>query len=88
MSDFKLRPYQQQAVEKALATVAKRPLIVLPTGAGKSLVCAELAKNRSFLFIQINKSLSLKILDRKWDLVIICSPFRIAVHRSKVLLIR
>ena len=57
MSDFKLRPYQQQAVEKALATVAKRPLIVLPTGAGKSLVCAELAKNRSTLILVPSKEL-------------------------------
>ncbi len=44
---YKLRPYQQEAVDRALAHFrrSRNPaLIVLPTGAGKSLVIAELAK--------------------------------------------
>ncbi|MFK7824954.1 MAG: DEAD/DEAH box helicase family protein [Oligoflexales bacterium] len=44
---YQLRPYQKQAVEKVIHYFQryKRPgLIVLPTGAGKSLVIAELAK--------------------------------------------
>lgn len=57
MSGYKLREYQQEAVEKALATAAKRPLIVLPTGAGKSLVCASLANSRSTLILVPSKEL-------------------------------
>jgi DNA repair protein RadD len=44
---FKLRPYQKEAVEKTINYFkrSKDPaLIVLPTGAGKSVVIAELAK--------------------------------------------
>ncbi|MCL4166155.1 UNVERIFIED_CONTAM: hypothetical protein GTU68_058776, partial [Idotea baltica] len=44
---YKLRPYQQQAVDSTLSYFRKKRLpavIVLPTGAGKSLVIAELAK--------------------------------------------
>ena len=44
---YQLRPYQQQAVEEVVFYFQRysRPgLIVLPTGAGKSLVIAELAK--------------------------------------------
>ncbi|NRA44115.1 MAG: DEAD/DEAH box helicase [Oligoflexales bacterium] len=44
---YKLRPYQQQAVEGVVKYFRgfRRPgLVVLPTGAGKSLVIAELAK--------------------------------------------
>lgn len=44
---YKLRPYQQQAVEKAISFFKKKhepAVIVLPTGAGKSLVIAEFAK--------------------------------------------
>lgn len=44
---YKLRPYQQQAVDSTLKYFRKKRLpavIVLPTGAGKSLVIAELAK--------------------------------------------
>ena len=44
---YTLRPYQQEAVDATLAHFrkSKEPaLIVLPTGAGKSLVIAELAK--------------------------------------------
>ncbi len=44
---YKLRPYQKEAVEKAIGhfRLNKDPVvIVLPTGAGKSLVVAELAK--------------------------------------------
>ena len=44
---YKLRPYQQKAVDSALAYFRKQrkpATIVLPTGAGKSLVIAELAK--------------------------------------------
>lgn len=44
---FKLRDYQQEAVNKTTAHVRKscaKALIVLPTGAGKSLVVAELAR--------------------------------------------
>lgn len=44
---FKLRPYQQDAVDATLTHFRKSndsALIVLPTGAGKSLVIAELAR--------------------------------------------
>src|SRR5690606_28497463 len=44
---YKLRPYQQEAVESAIKYFrrSRRPaVIVLPTGAGKSLVIAELAR--------------------------------------------
>lgn len=44
---FTLRPYQQEAVDATLAHFRRHTepaLIVLPTGAGKSLVIAELAK--------------------------------------------
>ncbi len=44
---YKLRPYQQEAVDNTLAYFRKKrqpAVIVLPTGAGKSLVIAELAK--------------------------------------------
>lgn len=44
---YTLRPYQQQAVDSTLNYFRKRrnpAVIVLPTGAGKSLVIAELAK--------------------------------------------
>lgn len=44
---YQLRPYQQEAVNRTLHYFRKRrhpAVIVLPTGAGKSLVIAELAK--------------------------------------------
>lgn len=44
---FSLRPYQQEAVERTIVHFRKSnepAVIVLPTGAGKSLVIAELAK--------------------------------------------
>ena len=44
---YSLRPYQQEAVDKTIQffKAKKEPaVIVLPTGAGKSLVIAELAK--------------------------------------------
>lgn len=44
---YKLRTYQQEAVDKTLSYFRKKrdpALIVLPTGAGKSLVIAELAR--------------------------------------------
>jgi len=44
---YKLRPYQQEAVENSINYFKKKrdpAVIVLPTGAGKSLVISELAK--------------------------------------------
>ncbi|PSJ40214.1 ATP-dependent helicase [Zobellella endophytica] len=44
---FTLRPYQQEAVDRTLDYFRRHPepgLLVLPTGAGKSLVIAELAR--------------------------------------------
>lgn len=44
---YQLRPYQQEAVDRTLQYFRKQrspAVIVLPTGAGKSLVIAELAK--------------------------------------------
>ncbi len=44
---YKLRPYQQEAVDNTIKFFQKKrdpALIVLPTGAGKSLVIAELAR--------------------------------------------
>ena len=47
MPKFTLRPYQQEAVDATLNHFRRSDapaVIVLPTGAGKSLVIAELAK--------------------------------------------
>src|SRR5690606_9495887 len=47
MSMYKLRDYQQEAVDKTIKYFQRKrdpALIVLPTGAGKSLVIAELAR--------------------------------------------
>jgi len=44
---YKLRPYQQEAVDKTISFFKRKQepaVIVLPTGAGKSLVIAEFAK--------------------------------------------
>ena len=44
---YTLRPYQQEAVDAAIAWVRKNSspaLLELATGAGKSLICAELAR--------------------------------------------
>ena len=44
---YQLRPYQQQAVEAVIDHFRRRSspaVVVLPTGAGKSLVIAELAR--------------------------------------------
>src|SRR5690606_18077750 len=44
---YKLRPYQKEAVDNAVKYFQKKrepALIVLPTGAGKSIVIAELAR--------------------------------------------
>jgi len=44
---YKLRPYQQQAVDSVISFFRKKndpAVIVLPTGAGKSLVIAEMAR--------------------------------------------
>src|SRR6478735_11236718 len=44
---YKLRPYQEEAVQSAVRHFQKQrdpAVIVLPTGAGKSLVIAELAR--------------------------------------------
>src|SRR3954463_12357364 len=44
---YKLRPYQQEAVDNVLRFFRKKrepAVLVLPTGAGKSLVIAELAR--------------------------------------------
>ena len=44
---YKLRPYQQESVDSVVEYFKKQrhpSVIVLPTGAGKSLVIAELAK--------------------------------------------
>ncbi|THD29654.1 DEAD/DEAH box helicase family protein, partial [Pantoea sp. R102] len=44
---FTLRPYQQEAVDATVAHFRRHAtpaVIVLPTGAGKSLVIAELAR--------------------------------------------
>ena len=48
--DFPLRDYQRealQAVEKAWSDGTQRPLIVLPTGAGKTVIFTHLAKDRA-----------------------------------------
>ena len=44
---YKLRPYQQEAVDKTISYFQRThdpAVIVLPTGAGKSLVISEIAK--------------------------------------------
>lgn len=58
---FTLRPYQQQAVESAMWSkdFEGADIIVLPTGAGKSLVIAELSVrlNQKILIIQPSKEI-------------------------------
>ncbi len=48
MTKYSLRPYQQEAVDKSVAFLTKKKgengIIVLPTGSGKSLVIAAIAK--------------------------------------------
>ena len=39
-----LRPYQADAVHAAIRSTCERPLIVMPTASGKSLVIAEIAR--------------------------------------------
>ena len=49
MSALALRPYQEEAiaaVEEALDRGVRRPLIVLPTGTGKTVVFASLIARR------------------------------------------
>lgn len=40
-----LRPYQERAVADVLANITKRPVLVLPTGAGKTVVAAHIVKH-------------------------------------------
>lgn len=58
---IKLREYQQQAVNKALWAMSLNgnDMICLPTGAGKSIVIAELARslNRPILILQPSKEI-------------------------------
>lgn len=60
---FKLRPYQQQAVDDCLDFIynknAKSGIVVAPTGAGKSLIVANLAKElkQPVLCLQPSKEL-------------------------------
>ena len=44
---FRLRPYQEAAVNAVLRASTRRPLVVLPTGAGKTLVAAALSQQVS-----------------------------------------
>jgi superfamily II DNA or RNA helicase len=39
-----LRPYQAEAVEQVLASLDRRPILVLPTGAGKTYTAVEVAR--------------------------------------------
>jgi DNA repair protein RadD len=70
---FKLRPYQQEAVDSAMFYMTqsrnKKPsLLVLPTGAGKSLVIADVAKqlNEPLLIFQPTK----EILEQNYNKLI------------------
>jgi DNA repair protein RadD len=60
---FVLRPYQREAVDAGIACLTGKKdingLIVLPTGSGKSLVCAVLAKelNAPVLILQPSKEI-------------------------------
>jgi DNA repair protein RadD len=60
---YKLRDYQKEAVEKGLEILnSKKPrkgLLVLPTGAGKSLIVAELARTFNKPLICLQPSLEL-----------------------------
>lgn len=62
-----LRPYQQQAIEKILwaQQLVGNDLVCLPTGAGKSIVIAYLAKelNRDILILQPSK----EILEQNYE---------------------
>lgn len=61
MSDIILREYQQQAIEKVLWSMKLEgnDLISLPTGAGKSIVVAELARriDKEILILQPSKEI-------------------------------
>lgn len=63
-----LRPYQQQAINKILWAKALEgnDLCVLPTGAGKSVVIANLAKelNEPILILQPSKEILEQNLDK------------------------
>ena len=39
---MKLRPYQERAVQAARAAILNRPILVLPTGAGKTVVAGHI----------------------------------------------
>lgn len=58
---FKLRPYQEEAVNKLLwsSTLEGADICVLPTGAGKSLIIAELSHrlNRDILILQPSREI-------------------------------
>ncbi len=51
--NFELRPYQQEAVDKAVAYLKgnsnKNEIIILPTGSGKSIVIASIISRISLL---------------------------------------
>lgn len=59
--DITLRPYQREALSKILwaQTLSGNDLVVLPTGAGKSIVIAHLAKslNKPILILQPSKEI-------------------------------
>lgn len=58
--EFKLRPYQEDAVRAAEETDLKRVLLVLSTGTGKSFVIAELSRknlHKHILVFQPNKEI-------------------------------
>ena len=56
---MQLRYYQSEAISKAIDHINKSPVIVLPTGAGKSIVIKEIASNinDNILVLQPNKEI-------------------------------
>ena len=61
-SSFILREYQDIAVNKALEFIKDNPILVLPTGAGKSIIITEIAKktNGNIIVLQPNKEILLQ----------------------------
>src|SRR4051812_26364974 len=82
---IELRPYQKQAVEKILWSMklAGNDLLCLPTGAGKSIVIAEVAArlDREILILQPTKEILEQNLSKLLNFV---SPHDIGVYSASM----
>lgn len=85
MTPFTLRPYQQQAVDKLIwaRDLPGNDICVLPTGAGKSLVIAELSSrlNEPLLILQPSK----EILEQNYaKLSAVVDPWDIGIYSASM----